>query len=115
MKCGGNARRATTPVVASHRKSRQPERVREVDQVLAYRGLFRHPRGGRFTKTCGAVPAEVRNDYPVPLVGKRRRHLVPGPDVVRKAVQQDDGEALDVTALLKANIQHKRLDGTRAW
>ena len=72
-----DARRAAAPVVAAHGEARQPQRVGEVDDVLADRGLLGHARRGRIEEAGRPVAAQVdreaRDSLPRPAAAPPRR------------------------------------------
>ena len=110
---GRDARGAVAPVEAGQRHLLQAEGIREVGHVLGDSRLLRHPRGLGIAEARRTVAAQVGHEHPVPGVGQRRRYPVPGPNVVGKAVQQDDRKPGRVAALLVADLQHVGLDGAQ--
>src|SRR5258706_15112644 len=77
--------------------------------------MIPHPATRRNAKASRPISATARKGQAVSPARKRGRHVVPGANVVRKAVQQDDREALRITAFLEADIQDRRLDSTYPW
>ena len=110
MKRGGDARRASAPVVTRHGKPREAHRIGEVDEILADRRLLGHSRCGGLTKARRPVSTQVRHQHSMSRSGQRGRHLVPRAHIVGKTVEQDDGEARRIAALFEANAQHRCVD-----
>ena len=67
-------------------------------------------RSRRIEKACGTVSAEVRHEYPVTRPNERRDHLVPRVHVVGKAVEEDDREALWISALFVPHAKNRGVD-----
>ena len=107
-----DGRRAAAPVVPRDREPLDAQRVGEVDHVLADRGLLGHAGRGRIAESRRAVPAKVRHQHAMSRRRERRRHVIPGPHIVRKPVQQDDGKARRAAGFLEADIQDRGLNAS---
>ena len=83
----GDARGPAAPVVAREAGRREAERAHEVEQVLADRGLLRHPRLGGVEEARRPVAAQVRDEHAAAGGGERRRHVIERVRVVGKAME----------------------------
>jgi hypothetical protein len=102
--------RTVAPVEPRQREHLQPEHIGEVDHVLGNRGLLRYARCSRVAESRGTVAAKIRHQHPVARFDEGRHHAVPGSNIVRKAVQEDDGEPGAVPGLLISDVEHRSLD-----
>src|SRR5206468_10084737 len=77
-------------------------------QILTERRLLGHARLARIEEARGSVAAQVGDQHAIPGGGERRDHAVPGPRVVREAVEQDDGRAARAAVRLVGDLQRPR-------
>jgi hypothetical protein len=109
MKRCGDACSATAPVITGYGKTGKLQGVGEIDEVLADCGLFGLARGGRVAEAGGSEAAQVWHEDSVAGFRQRRHDFVIGVDVVGKAVQEDDREALGIATLFAGDVQDWRL------
>jgi hypothetical protein len=101
------------PIVAGKDRALEGERVDQIEEVAAEGRLLARAPGLRIEKSCRAVAAQIRRDHPIARGGERRRHVVIGMNIVRKAVQQYDRTAAGRTALLVGDLEKRRANGFR--
>ncbi len=58
----------------------------------------------------GPVAAQIGNQHPMAGLDQRRRHVVPGANIVRETVQQDTGKPRGASVFI-SDVEHRGLDG----
>jgi hypothetical protein len=114
QRCGDTGG-ATAPIVTCGSKTLDVKRVGKVDEVLSDRRLLCHPRSGRIPESRWAIATQVWHEDPVTRLDQRRCYLVPGSNVIGKAVKEDDGESRAVATLFVPNAEWWCLDLPVDW
>lgn len=83
------------PVVADQRCPLDLQRVQQTQQICGQRALLARSEGLRIEKAGRTKTASVRDDHPPAIISESAGDGVVSMDVVRKAVEQDDGFAGD--------------------
>ena len=86
----------------------EPERVGEIDQILADGGLLRHARRGGIQEASGAVATKIGDQNAIAGFGERRRNIIKGVRVIGETVEQDDGRTSPAAHIMECCSVHLR-------
>ncbi len=109
---GGDAGGAPAPVETGKDRRGQRQRVHQLHEIAADRGLLAGARRVGFEKARLPIAAQIGHDHPVPGPDQRRRHLIESAGIVRKAVHQQHRKAGLGPTLLVGDFQDA---GARAF
>ena len=102
--------RARAPIETGDGRLLDFESIHQGDDIGSDHRLLAVTDGFGRKKTRRAVAAQIRHDHPVALRRQQRRDIDKAVNVVRPAVQKDDGAAVRRTGLGVSDIQDAGID-----
>src|SRR5262249_51680668 len=99
---------SSAPVESGHSESFQLQGIGKIDDILPDRRLLRHAWRSRIAETRRAKSTQIRHEDTITSFYQRRRHVIPGMDVVRETVKENDRHSSGISTLSIANIKNRR-------
>src|SRR5262249_52868994 len=103
-----------TPIIASQANALEVQRIHEVEEILGNGCLLGHAWRRRIKEAGGPIATQIRYQHPIPSSGEWWRHGIPGMNVIRKPVQQHDGEASRIPVGDVAYVERRGAHG-QVW
>ena len=105
-----DASASPAPVEADEQRGRQPQRIHEVEEVLAERALLAGARRLRRQELRRPVATQVRHDGAAAGRDERRHHAVIGAGIVGKAVHHEHRQAALGPAVFVGDVERLGAD-----
>ena len=99
---------ASAPVVSDQHRLADPQRIHQLPEVVAERGLLARPQGLGRQEAGRPEPAQIRHDRAAPGLDQPSHHRVVDARAVRPAVHEEHAGAGRRSAVLVMDVQRGR-------